>query len=160
MDTGGPEGDDDIPLPTVLSRDDLVLGYVSETGSGQVDAVDHLRKDSDLSSDDLHVGQFRTLLKSDSDLFGDLFVGLVDGDVVHEGCGLGVDADGVVDIHGYAVYADGVPDAELFRYQDLGSDAVGRQGHISVAEIDQTGEEAGLMYHLSESGPLVLQLLN
>ena len=113
MDPGGPEGNDEVALLALVAGDDPVLRHVAEAGSGEVHAVDDLREDGDLPADYLHVGELRTLLEALADLLRDLRVGLVDGDVVHEGRGFGVDADGVVDVHRYAVDADEKDSIEL-----------------------------------------------
>ena len=152
------QGDDEVPFLAGIAGDDLVLVDDSHTGSGQVQSVDHLGEDGDLSADDLHVGELGTFVETDSDLLGKCIVGFVDGDVIHEGDRLGVDTDGVVDVHGDTVNSDGVPDAEFLRDEDLGSHTVGGQGDVSVTEVDETCEKTGFLDHLPESLPPVGEL--
>ena len=159
VDARGPEGDDEVALLAFVTGDDVVLLHVSEACTGKVHAVDDLGKDRDLAAHDLHVGEFGTLLESYSDLLGDLLVGLVDGDVVHEGCGLGVDADGVVHIHRDAVDTDGVPFVQGLGDHELGSDPVGGHGDVHVPEVDQAREKSGHTDGLSDPVPLVAEFV-
>ena len=152
--------DSNATIRSPSTGDDPVLGDVSETCTRQVQSIDHLGKYGYLSADDLHVGEFGTLVQSLTDRFGDLFIGLVQCDVIDEGHGFRAYADGVVDVHGYAVDTYGVPYAELLRYQKFGSDTVRGKREIVVAEVYETGEKVLHMDHLSDSRPGVLQFLD
>ena len=105
-----------------------------------------------LAADDADARLAGALGQRAAELCEDLGVGVLDGDVVEHGDGLGADADQVVDVHRHAVDADRVVALCQFGDQQLGADPVRGERQLERPHADDRREVADGHLHARAIG--------
>ena len=133
------DADERVARRHVGAGQDRVEGDRADGRPAQVEAVrgrvaaDELGQDGELAARDLDPRRLGSDLEALADALERIGVGLLDGEVVDHRDRLGADADQVVDVHRDAVDADRLEPPRLLGDDELGADAVGRQGDAELA---------------------------
>ncbi len=116
--------------------------------------MDHFRDLGDFAAGDSHSGQLGSPIQALRDLFQEIRVGRLDGDVVQDRQGLSSHTQHIVDIHGHTINPHGVVFAEHLCDQKLRPHSIGgeRQPH-AVTQIDDVGKIAERQLDFSMGWP-------
>ena len=142
------DADERVARRHVGAGQDRVEGDRADGRPAQVEAVrgrvaaDELGQDGELAAGISIPAASAPTLQALADALERIGVGLLDGEVVDHRDRLGADADQVVDVHRDAVDADRLEPPRLLGDDELGADAVGRQGD---AELRRHAEHRGVV---------------